>query len=150
MTLPTFTQYVDCYTRRIGLLTRCMQMLWTHTSATPLPALGKADHNLILLQPQYKPKVRRCPTTKHSFRKWSSEAGQAQRDRSDSTDWNVLQGSHCWNIEEIDCTTDYINFCMDVVVPIRTIWCYANNKPWITSDIRALLNKKKRDLKDCD
>ncbi len=98
--------------------------------ATPLPALGKADHSLILLQPQYKPKVRRLPTTTRPLRKWSPEAEHVLTDCFGTTDWDVLQGSHSGNIEEVvDCTTDYINFCMDVVVPVRTVRCYANNKP---------------------
>ncbi|XP_049895913.1 uncharacterized protein LOC126387436 [Epinephelus moara] len=52
--------------------------------------------------------------------------------------------------EVVDCTTDYINFCMDVVVPVRTAPCYANNKPWITSHIKSLLNQKKKAFKDGD
>ncbi|XP_051251058.1 uncharacterized protein LOC127360648 [Dicentrarchus labrax] len=86
-----------------------------------------------------------------SFRKWSFEAEQALRDCFGSTDWDVLQGSHCEDIEEaVDCTTDYINFCMDVVNPVRTVHCYANNKPWITSHVKGLLNQKKRAFKDGD
>ena len=40
--------------------------------------------------------------------------------------------------------TDYINFCRDTVIPLGTVRCYPNNKPWITSDIKGLLNQKKR------
>ena len=36
--------------------------------------------------------------------------------------------------------TDYINLCRDTV---RTVRCYPNDKPWITSDIKDL-NQKKR------
>ncbi|KAI4888322.1 hypothetical protein NFI96_008074 [Prochilodus magdalenae] len=43
---------------------------------------------------------------------------------------------------------DYMNFCMDVVVPVKTVCCFANNKPWITSSVKGLLNKKKRAFKD--
>ncbi|XP_051782041.1 uncharacterized protein LOC127527414 [Erpetoichthys calabaricus] len=39
---------------------------------------------------------------------------------------------------------------MDIVVPVRTVRCYANNKPWITSDIKGLLNQKKRAFKSGD
>ncbi|KAG2464306.1 RPAB1 protein, partial [Polypterus senegalus] len=60
-----------------------------------LPVLGKADHDLVLLQPHYKPRVRELPTTTHSFRKWSPEANQALRD------CDILQGSHSENIEEL-------------------------------------------------
>ncbi|KAI3352640.1 hypothetical protein L3Q82_019221, partial [Scortum barcoo] len=52
--------------------------------------------------------------------------------------------------EIVDCTTDYINFCMDTVVPVRSVRCFANNKPWITSDIKGLLNQKKKAFKDGD
>ena len=30
------------------------------------------------------------------------------------------------------------------MIPVRTLRCYPNNKPWITSDIKDLLNQKKR------
>ncbi|KAI3355420.1 hypothetical protein L3Q82_018261 [Scortum barcoo] len=116
-----------------------------------VPALGKADHNLVLLKPHYTPRVRRLPTTTRSFRKWSPEAEQALKDCFETTDWEALQGSHNGNMEEmVDCTTDYINFCMDTVVPVRSVRCFANNKPWITSDIKGLLNQKKKAFKDGD
>ncbi|KAI4888279.1 hypothetical protein NFI96_012150 [Prochilodus magdalenae] len=41
-----------------------------------------------------------------------------------------------------------MNFCMDVAVPVKTVRCFANNKPWITSSVKGLLNKKKRAFKD--
>lgn len=50
----------------------------------------------------------------------------------------------------VDCTMDYIKFCMNVVVPVRSVCCFANNKPWITSDIKGLLNQKKKAFKDGD
>lgn len=40
--------------------------------------------------------------------------------------------------------TDYINFCVDC----RTVKCYPNNKPWVTKDIKAILNEKKRAFRD--
>ncbi|KAI3356847.1 hypothetical protein L3Q82_003500 [Scortum barcoo] len=84
-------------------------------------------------------------------RKWSPEAEQALKDCFETTDWEALQGSHNGNMEEmVDCTTDYINFCMDTVVPVRSVRCFANNKPWITSDIKGLLNQKKKAFKDGD
>ncbi|KAK3531137.1 hypothetical protein QTP70_012978 [Hemibagrus guttatus] len=76
----------------------------------------------------------------HSFRKWSPEAEQTLRDCfGDTLHYTV-----------VDCTADYINFSMDIVVPVRTVCCYPNNKPWITSDIKDLLNQKKRAFRDGD
>ncbi|XP_051791709.1 uncharacterized protein LOC127530062 [Erpetoichthys calabaricus] len=150
-TLPAFSQYVDCNTRGNKTIDLLYANVKDAYSAAPLPVLGKADHNLVLLQPHYKPRVRVLPTTTRSFRKWSPEAEQALRDCFGTTDWDILQGSHSENIEEVvDCTTEYINFCMDIVVPVRTVHSYANNKPWITSDIKGLLNQKKRAFKGGD
>ena len=40
--------------------------------------------------------------------------------------------------------TDYINFCVDNTILTRTVRCFPSNKPWITSDLKELLNKKKK------
>ena len=40
--------------------------------------------------------------------------------------------------------TDYITFCVDSIVPTRTVRCYPNNKPRVTRDIKVILNTKKR------
>ncbi|KAI4892834.1 hypothetical protein NFI96_009184, partial [Prochilodus magdalenae] len=67
----------------------------------------------------------------------------------DTTDWSVLLHPHGEDIEGVThCVTDYLNLCMDVAVPTKTVRCFPNNKPWITSDIKDLLNQKKRVLKD--
>ena len=46
--------------------------------------------------------------------------------------------------------TGYINFCRGTVIPVRTVRCYPNNKAWITSDIKYLLNQKRRAFKNRD
>lgn len=148
-TLAAFHQYVDCNTRGKRTLDLMYANVKDAYGVSPLPALGKADHNLVLLKPHYSPKVRKLPTTTRSFRKWSPEAEQALKDCFEITDWETLQESHSGDMEEmVDCTTDYINFCMDNVVPVRTVRCFANNKPWITSDIKGLLNQKKKAFKE--
>lgn len=39
---------------------------------------------------------------------------------------------------------------MDTVVPKKTIRCFPNIKPWVTKDIKATLNKKKRAFRSGD
>lgn len=71
------------------------------------------------------------------------------RDCFESTDWSVLQDSFGEDIEGVThCTTDYLNFCMDIVAPTKTVRCFPNNKPWITSNVKHLLNRKKRAFKE--
>lgn len=39
-----------------------------------------------------------------------------------------------------ECISDYITFCTDSVVPAWTLHYYPNKKPWLTRNIKALLN----------
>lgn len=48
-----------------------------------------------------------------------------------------------------ECIRDYISFWMDNIIPRKT-WCFPNNKPWITIDLKELLNKKKRAFRQGD
>lgn len=122
-----------------------------HIQPPPSPPLGKSDHNLVFLQPQYTPRIQSQPTTTRSFRKWFPEAEEALRDCFESTDWNALQEPHSEDIKgATECITDYLNFCRDTVLPIQTVRCFPNNKPWITSDIKDILNRKKRAFRGGD
>ena len=68
----------------------------------------------------------------------------ALRDCFNSTDWDVLLSPHGEDIEEMThCLMDYLNLCADVVSPVKTVRCYPNNKPQITQEVKAVLNKKK-------
>ncbi|XP_049333313.1 uncharacterized protein LOC125801152 [Astyanax mexicanus] len=148
-TLPAFFQFVDCPTRNNRTINLLYANLKDAYRAIPLPPLGKSDHNLVFLQPQYKPLVLRQPTTTRSFRVWSPEAEEALRDCYDTTDWSVLLHPHGEDIEGVThCVTDYLNFHMDVAVTTKTVRCFPNNKPWITSTVKDLLNQKKRAFKD--
>ena len=46
--------------------------------------------------------------------------------------------------------TEYINFCVDAIVPSRTVKCFPKNKPWLTADLKELLNNKKRAFRNWD
>lgn len=93
-TLATFHQAVHCPTRN----NRKIDLLYTNVRdayrTTPLPPLGKSDHNLVHPQPQYTPLVQRQSTTTHLIRKWSPEVEDALRDCFEATDWDLLLKSH--------------------------------------------------------
>uniref|UniRef100_A0A3B3C2V1 Reverse transcriptase domain-containing protein n=1 Tax=Oryzias melastigma TaxID=30732 RepID=A0A3B3C2V1_ORYME len=141
--LSTIYQYVNCPTRSDRTIDLFYSNIKDAYQATPLPALSKSDHILISLQPTYTPLVKRQPPTTRSVRSLSSE--EELRDCFGSTDWSVLLDPHGEDIEGASqCITDYMNFCLDAVVPTRTVHCYPNNKPWITRRVKVILNKKKR------
>lgn len=39
--------------------------------------------------------------------------------------------------------TDYISFCVDLVIPQRVIKSYPNNKPYVTGGIKDCIKRKK-------
>ena len=59
VTLAAFQQVVNCPTRK----NRTIDLLYTNVKeayrVTALPPLGKSDHNLVYIQPQYTPLVQR-------------------------------------------------------------------------------------------
>ncbi|XP_065817350.1 uncharacterized protein [Labrus bergylta] len=150
-TLPTFTQYVDCHTRD----NKTLDLLYANTKAayrsSPLPPLGRSDHNLVRLQPIYIPMVKKQPPTTRYVKKWSKEATEALQDCFDTTDWEVLCSPHGEDIDGLThCITDYINFCDENTVPTKKIQCFSNNKPWVTPELKTLLNEKRRVFRSGD
>ncbi len=153
--LPGFVQYVDCPTRGNNTLDLLYVNVEDAYSATALPPLGRSDHNLVYLQPSYIPCVRRLQAIDRTFRRWTPEASESLRDCFEHTDWSILlgtqeEGSVCDIDSMVGCITDYMNFCRDTVIPVRTVDCFPNNKPWITSSIKGLLNKKKQAFREGD
>ena len=39
---------------------------------------------------------------------------------------------------------DYVNFCVDLNIPTKQVKIFANNKPWITKDVKSVINRKKK------
>ena len=78
------------------------------------------------------------------MKRWTTESEEALRDCFNTTVWTELCYQHG---EDINATTDtitgYVNFCFENTVPSKKVRCFANNKPWITPDIIALLKEKK-------
>ncbi|KAK7896418.1 hypothetical protein WMY93_021743 [Mugilogobius chulae] len=146
--LPTFTQYVICPTRDNKTLDLFFVNAKEAYSSSPLPPLGRADHNIVHLRPVYQPIVHRQPVVSRVVKRWSPESEEALRDCFDTTVWTELCDPHGEDINAMtECITDYINFCFENTVPSRTVRCFSNNKPWINPDIKALLKEKKRAFK---
>ena len=101
-TLAVFHQVVDCPTgnnRTIDLLYADVRDAYR---ATPLPPLGKSDHNLVHLQPLYTPLVQKQPVTTRT-----PEMESALRDCYNTTVWDVLINPHGEDIEAMThCLTD--------------------------------------------
>ena len=111
-------------------------------AAKPLTRLGKSDHDLIMLTPNYKPLVQRQKPRVLQMDQWTPQAISALQGSLECTDWDVFIDNADGLNELTDTVTEYIKFCKESVVPVKEIKIYPNNKPWITKDIKDLLNKK--------
>ena len=129
-TIPKFTQYVTFTTREEKTLDQLYANVKDAYTSTSLPPLGRSDHNLVRLTPCYVPLVKRLPVTTKTVRTWSEDCYEALQGCFEVTDWDALCEPHGEDIDGLtECITDYINFCVDGIVPARTVCCYPNNKP---------------------
>lgn len=63
-------------------------------------------------------------------------------------DWSIF---HKLELEEAtDLITDYINFCVDNVVPTKNILHFPNNKLFITKEVKDCINEKKPAFRNKD
>ncbi|KAK2846486.1 hypothetical protein Q5P01_009485 [Channa striata] len=78
-TLPNFTQYVNCHTRD----NKTLDLLYANTknayTSTPLPPLGRSDHNLVFLSPAYTPGVKKQTPQVKTVKIWTEEAREQLR-----------------------------------------------------------------------
>ena len=64
------------------------------------------------------------------------------------TDRDVFIDS-CHDMSELtDTVSEYINFCKECIIPTKEVKVYANNKPWITSNVKDVINRKKKLFKN--
>ena len=106
--------------------------------------MGSADHNTVLLVPVYKPVVQRLEKVVKTLRSWTADSIEQLQGCFDCTDWTIFYDStHDLN-ELVDAITSYISFCVDTIIPTKQITVFPNNKPWVTKELKQILNKKKR------
>ena len=118
--------------------------------STALPPLGRSDHNLVHLLPRYRPLVQRERPKKVTVQQWTPEACEILQDCLDTTDWSVFTNNEQCVTPITDTVFSYINWCVDVIVPKKKIKIFPNNKPWVTKQVKGLLNQKKFAFKDKD
>lgn len=147
--LPHYQQFVDCPTRGDRTLDLIFCNIKSAYRTIRRPPLGNSDHNMIFCMPTYVQKLKVEKWKKIEIKQWSDESIDNLKACFDCTDWNALIDESCdldYNVDVVSC---YINFCTDLNVPTKSVKVFSNNKPWITKDVKVVINKKKRAL-SCD
>ena len=142
-TSTSYEQHVSCFTRNDRTIDLCYTNVQAAYTSEQLPPLGKSDHNLVHLLPKYRPVVQRQPVKNITVKHWSPESIESLKASLECTNWNVFIDSSTTIDNLVETVGDYINFCVDSVVPNKTVKIFPNNKPWISKEVKALVNKKR-------
>ena len=109
-----------------------------------LPPLGSADHNSVLLAPVYNPVIQRVQRVVKTVKDWTEDSVVCLQGCFDCTDWEMFD-QMCTSFNELtDVISSYISLSVESVIPSKHITIFPNNKPWVTTDLKGVLNKKKR------
>ena len=143
-TLKTYHQYVTCPIRFDKTIDSCFGTVPGAYTSLALPPLGSADHNSVLLAPVYKPVIQRVQRVVKTVKDWTEDSVVCLQGCFDCTDWEMFD-QMCTSFNELtDVISSYISFCVESVIPSKHITIFPNNKPWVTTDLKGVLNKKKR------
>uniref|UniRef100_A0A669BZP0 Reverse transcriptase domain-containing protein n=1 Tax=Oreochromis niloticus TaxID=8128 RepID=A0A669BZP0_ORENI len=147
--LPGFFKNVSFPTRENNTLDQVYTNIPDAYKTTPLPHLGLSDHLSLSLIPAYKPLIQRQKTSEKSVRVWTAEATTALQDCFDNTNWSVFaKGSDLEG--HTSAVLSYISFCTESVTTTKTVKVFPNQKPWLNSEVRALLRARDSAFKSGD
>ncbi len=148
--LHGYHQQVECTTRGQRKLDLFYCSVKDAYVSGQMPPLGRSDHNLVSLVPKYRPLVQRVPPQLRSVQKWSADAWDALIGCFECTDWTVFVNTAS-NVSELaDTVCCYVHFCAESVVARKTVKVFSNNKPWVTKQVREVLNRKKQAFREGD
>ncbi len=115
--------------------------------AVPPPHLGYSDHISVMLIPAYRPLLKLTKPVQKLVPIWPENATSSLQDCFQCTDWNMFKEAATYNNhtelqEYTETVTAYIKKCIDDVTVTKTISTRANQKPWMTTELRGLLKTR--------
>jgi hypothetical protein len=96
------------------------------------------------MSPKYRPLVKRLKPKVINVKQWSENALHELQGSLECTDWNVFIDANPDLNDLTDVVSCYIQFCTDNAIPTKEIKVFPNNKPWITKEVKSVINKKKQ------
>lgn len=147
--LPGFEQYIKCDTRKNKTLDKCYGNVKSAYTAVAKPPLANSDHNTVLLIPTYRTALKNSKSLVKSVNVWSSDSIETLKGCFLCTDWDMFSGEN--NLDyATEVTTDYIQFCIDTVIPKKTIKTFPNSKPYITKEVKDCITRRKHAFRNND
>jgi len=153
--LPHFHQHVDFATRGSNTLDRAYTNIKAAFKAAPRPHLGSSDHLSVILIPAYSPLLTRGKPTVKQVRVLPEGSVSVLQDCFECTDWDMFkkgatENQHI-NVEEYaESVSAYIQKYMEDVSVTKNVTTQANQKPWMTNEVRAKLKVRNAAFKSGD
>ncbi len=115
--------------------------------AEPRHHLGYSDHISVMLITAYRPLLKLAKPVQKQIMVWPDNATSALQDCFPDTDWNMFKEAATYNNqtgqqEYTETMTAYIKKCIGDVTVTKTITTRANQKPWMTAEVRGLLKTR--------
>ncbi len=114
--------------------------------AEPHPYLGYSDHISVKLIPVYRPLLKLAIPVQKQITVWPDNATSALQDCFQDTDWNMFKKTATYNnhtdLQEYTETVTAYKMCIDDVTVTKNITARANQKPWMTAEVRGLLKTR--------
>ncbi len=100
-----------------------------------------------MLIPAYRPLLKLAKPVQKLITIWPENATSTLQDCFQCTNWNMFKEAATYNNhtdlqEYTETVTAYIKKCMDDVTVTKTITTHANQKPWMTAEVRGLLKTR--------
>ncbi len=105
--------------------------------------------------PAYRPLLKLTKPVQKLITIWPENATSTLQDCFQCTDWNMFKEAATYNNhtdlqEYTETVTAYIKKCMDDVTVTKTITTHANQKPWMTAEVRGLLKTRDETFRSGD
>ena len=97
------------------------------------------------LIPIYRQKLKQCKPTERLVYTWDEDVNSTLLGCMEATDFDVLYDENESIDFNVDVLNSYVTFCIDNTVPQKMVKCFPNNKPWVTKDLKPLLNLIKQE-----
>lgn len=146
--VPNYKQYVKCNTRGNKTLDLMYCNVKNGYKINQKPPLGNSDHLMLHCIPIYKQELKSGECKTVTVQKWNDDSFETLKGCFELTDWDSLYDPLVDLNENVDVLSCYINFCIDVTVPKKSVKIFPNNKPWVTKEVKLLLNEKKKVMSD--
>jgi hypothetical protein len=135
-------QLVKAATKGSATLDLILTNLFEHYSKRDILAgIGLSDHKSIFIRPLMHVKKRKAkvvyrrsvkPHMKEGFGRWST-----------STDFTFLEALPACP-EKLNAFQSLLNYAIELLFPLRKSKQHPNDKPWITSELRSLIQQRQQ------